>query len=85
MTIDQALVYMPQLKKRVSKLKEMSNRLPKERVTYLNRNWIDYNIVNYDIGCAEEEYKKAYNEMIELQLALDVVNTTETMDIDVDL
>ena len=85
MTIDQALVYMPQLKKRVSKLKEMSNRLPKERVTYLNRNWIDYNIVNYDIACAEEDYKKAYDEMVELQLALDVVNTTETMDIDVDL
>lgn len=85
MTIDQALVYMPQLKKRVAKLKGMSERLPKERVTYLNKNWIDYNIANYDISDAEAEYRRAYEDMAKLQLSLDLINTTEVMEIDIEI
>lgn len=85
LTIDQALVYIPQLTRRISKLREMSSVLPKQRIVdrYSSANFVDYQVSNYDIEEAEQAYVKAKELLAELHLALDTVNTTETMDIDI--
>ena len=86
-TIDQALVYIPQLKQRSRVLQLMSERLPRERVDSMFRNSsiIDYTVTNYDASEAAEEYQRVYDLMTSLQLALDIVNSTETMEIGVTL
>ena len=78
-------VYIPQLTRRISKLREMSSVLPKQRIVdrYSSANFVDYQVSNYDIEEAEQAYVKAKELLAELHLALDTVNTTETMDIDI--
>lgn len=84
MTIDQMLIYLPQLSQRKDKLYMMKNRLPKvrEKSSYSGSNIIDYRIVNYDIKAAEADYNEIAALLSKAQTALDVVNNTETMDID---
>lgn len=85
MTIDRMLIYLPQLSQRKDKLYMMKNRLPKvrEKSHYSGSNIIDYRIVNYDIASAEADYNEIAALLSKAQTALDVVNTTETMDIDI--
>ncbi len=83
MTIDQALVYLPQLSGRVRKLQDMAAALPRERVESFGSNIIDYVIANYDIADAEEAYHAEQDKLRALQLALDAANSTDTMEIDV--
>ena len=83
MTIDQVLVYLPQLSERVNKLKSMADTLPRERVESFRMNTAEYSIANYDPKEVEGEYNKAQEELHALQLALDVINSSETMDIDI--
>ena len=78
LTIDQALVLLPQLNAQKEKLRMMAARLPKERVLGYN---IDYTIANYDIAAAADAYQEVSARLSALQLALDAANTTETMDI----
>lgn len=83
MTIDELLVYIPQLTKRKSKLLEMKSRLPKERVEEQygrQSNIIDYIYANYDIAAVEADYEKAADELSRAQLALDAVNQRETFE-----
>ena len=83
-TIDQALVLIPQLNSRRSDLSQMMSRLPRERVTNFARtNIIDYTIINYDLKEVEKKYAETDERLTALQLALDSVNSTETMEIDV--
>lgn len=82
-TIDQALVYIPQLSSRVRKLHELASSLPKERVENMRSNIIDYSLANYDIDAAEKAYEESQKLLDSLQLALDAVNTTETMEIEI--
>lgn len=86
LTIDQALVYIPQLTGRIRKLRSMSGVLPKQRISdrYSSANFVDYIVSNYDIEAAEQAYVEAKELLASIQLALDAVNTTETMDIDID-
>ena len=85
MTIDQMLIYLPQLSQRKDKLYMMKNRLPKvrEKSSYSGSNIIDYRIVNYDIKAAEADYNEIAALLSKAQTALDVINNTETMDIDI--
>ena len=85
LTIDQALVFIPQLTVRIRKLRSMSAVLPKQRINdrYSSVNFVDYRVSNYDIEEAERAYVQAKDLLASLHLALDTVNTTETMDIDV--
>ena len=85
LTIDQALVYIPQLTARIRKLRSMSSVLPKQRIVdrYSNAAFVDYSVSNYDIEEAEQAYIEAKELLGSLHLALDRVNTTETMDIDI--
>ena len=83
MTIDELLVYIPQLTKRKSKLLEMKSRLPKERVEEQyghQSSIIDYTYANYDIAAVEADYEKASDELFRAQLALDAVNQRETFE-----
>lgn len=82
-TIDEMLVYIPQLTKRKSKLLEMKSRLPKERVEEQygrQSNIIDYTYTNYDLTAVEADYEKAADELSRAQLALDTVNQRDSFE-----
>ena len=89
LTIDQALVYIPQLSNRKETLRKMAAHLPKERVEDSNyrfgsrTSFVDYEVTNYDAIDARAAYDRTADTLAKLQLALDTVNTTETMDIEV--
>ena len=83
MTIDQMLVYIPQLSERKMKLNQMGNAMVKSRINNSGRtNIIEYIHANYDVAKAREDYDSVCRELIAAQLALDKINTTETIDID---
>lgn len=86
MSIDQMLVYIPQLTARKQKLANMKDRLPKQREDAdgfgRTSNIIEYNYANYDISIVEKEYAAASDELARAQTALDVVNNTATMEIE---
>ncbi len=84
MTIDEALVYMPQLSARKSRLADMASELPKKRERGgAQSNIIDYRYTNYEPSAAEADMLELGDRLAKLQNALDKVNTTEKMDIDV--
>lgn len=79
MTIDQMLVYIPQLSARKRKLENMKSKLPKERVQagYGNSsNIIEYRYTNYDVKKAEADCDAVTDELARAQNALDLVNST---------
>ena len=79
MTIDQMLVYIPQLTARKKKLDAMRGRLPKERVKETfgrGTSIIEYDYANYDIAAVEADYVKTVDELSAVQNALDQVNST---------
>ena len=79
MTIDQMLVYIPQLTARKKKLDYMRKKLPREREnTGYSRssNIVEYNYANYDIAAVEADYVKTVDELSAVQNALDQVNST---------
>ena len=79
MTIDQMLVYIPQLTSRKKKLDGMRSRLPKERVKESfgrSNNIIEYDYANYDIAQAEADYNAVSDELAKAQNALDTANAT---------
>ena len=87
MTVDQMLVYIPQLTARKKKMAGMKGRLPKQREA--NDRYgrissvIDYVYANYDIGAAEADYHAVADELTRAQAALDTLNNTELMEINV--
>ena len=85
MTIDQLLVYIPQLTQRKMKLREMAGVLPKTRVKgrpAVSTSVIEYTYANYDVEAAKAAADAASEELARAQTALDKVNNTETMEID---
>lgn len=84
MTIDEMLVYIPQLTQRKNKLADMKARLPKQRVEEQygrQSNIIDYSYANYDLAAVETDYEKAADELSRAQLALDAVNQRDTFEL----
>ena len=85
MTIDQVLVYIPQLTEMRTRLYDMQNRLPKQRTSVggIGSNTvIDYRYANYSVERAKEDYMRVSDELRKIQTALDVVNTTVKMEIE---
>ncbi len=84
-TVDQALVYIPQLTSRKEKLRAMAAHLPKERqgdaYRFGAKTFIDYELINYDRQDVKDAYERITKTLTGLQLALDTVNTTEKMEI----
>lgn len=87
MTIDQILIYIPQLTARKSKLSKMRSRLPKERVqggiSRMN-GIVEYEYCNYDLKQVEAEYESVADELARAQNALDTVNSTATFEAEID-
>lgn len=84
MTIDELLVYLPQLNERVATLRPMASAQPKTRKeTHPGGSIIEYIYANYDV----EQARKDFTALIELknraQTALDLTNSTKTMEIDI--
>ena len=86
MTIDQILVYIPQLTAKKRKYDSMRGRLPKERNSSIMRNAsiIEYDYCNYDIAEAEADYNAVSDELARAQNALDIVNSTVMFEVDID-
>lgn len=85
MTIDQMLIYIPQLTSKKEKLSQMKSRLPKQREvrgSYGSSNIIDYCYANYDIKTVEADYISVSDELARAQTALDVMNNSQTMEIE---
>ncbi|MBQ9211441.1 MAG: hypothetical protein IJ153_07075 [Clostridia bacterium] len=78
MTIDQMLVYIPQLSAQKRKLEHMKDKLPRERIRsgFSNSNIIEYTYVNYDVQAASKDYETVADELAKAQNALDLVNST---------
>lgn len=80
-TIDKALIEIPQLSQRKATLKEMANRLERERVNQSYGNTIvDYEVVNYDIKEVEKQYRDVSERLDELQKMLDKANSNINVD-----
>jgi hypothetical protein len=85
MTVDEMLVYIPQLTKRKEKLADMRSKLPKARVEERygrSSNIIDYVYTNYDINAVKSDYESVSDELSKAQLALDEINGSETFEIE---
>ncbi len=86
MTIDEMLVYIPQLTKKKAKLQEMRSRAPKERVKedrYFSSNMIDYTYINYDLDLVEKDYQEVCEKLTKAQLTLDAYNSKEEIVIEI--
>ena len=87
MTIDQMLIYIPQLTARKSKLDRMRSRLPKERVLGgMSRmtGIVEFEYCNYDIKQAEADYETVSDELSRAQNALDAVNSSVTFSVEIE-
>ena len=84
MTVDEMLVYLPQLTRRRDKLALMKEKLPKARVEdgRMLMNVIDYTYTNYDPAEAARDYERVSDELARAQIALDVTNNTDTFSFD---
>ena len=85
-TIDEMLVYLPQITRRCAKLSAMKDALPKvrENASYGHGSTvIDYRYANYDIEKAEKDYTELSAELARAQTALDLINNTAEFEIEV--
>ncbi|MBQ8137018.1 MAG: hypothetical protein IJ174_06255 [Clostridia bacterium] len=77
MTIDQMLIYIPQLSARKRKLEQMRDKLPRERAaSYGSAGIIEYTYANYDVKAAAADCDAVTDELSRAQNALDLVNST---------
>ena len=84
MTIDEILVYIPQLSKRYSTLSTMKNTLPIQRETPSGmRGIIEYTYANYDVELAKKDFDEVSERLAKAQTALDYVNSTVEMEVDI--
>lgn len=85
MTIDEMLVFLPQLTRKCSLLSEMRDALPKvrEKSGYTRTgSIIEYRYANYDIEQVSKYYTETLNMLSEAQTALDLVNNTVEFEVD---
>lgn len=85
-TIDEMLVYLPQLSRRCDVLSDMKDVLPKtrENAGYSRGNAvIDYRYANYDIEQAAKDYAALSELLAKAQTALDYENSTAELEIDI--
>ncbi len=86
MTIDQMLVYIPQLSHKRDKLYSMKNKLPKVREGVgfgKGGNIIDYRYVNYDISAVSRDYELVADTLSRAQTAIDLLNSTATLEVEI--
>lgn len=80
-TIDEVLVYLPQLSIKKAKLSRMVEALPKTREAMNMRSTIiDYRYTNYDNNVVKKDFEKICYELDKVQVALDTTNVTKTFE-----
>lgn len=83
-TIDELLVYIPQLSAKKAKLRGMADTLPKARENNFGKsNIIDYRFANYDIMQVKKDLDIVTEELSKAQLALDTINHSVEFDIEI--
>lgn len=84
MSVDEILIRMAQLNRRMYELDLMRKELPKSRVNNVASRAVkpEYKYINYDIDLVKADYEKASNEVIRMQLALDKYNQTFEFEIE---
>ena len=82
MTVDQMLIYIPQIRKQQSLLLEMRMRMPKKRLQR-NSQIIDYEYINYDLKEVSAEYDRVSDELARAQIALDGVNAEAVIEFEI--
>ncbi len=90
-SVDQLLVKMAQLSKRMNYFNLLRKALPKKRLdsrcygsSSSSTKVVEYQYINYDVQDAQREYKECQKKVTALQLALDTYNHTVQFDIDID-
>ncbi len=86
MTIDEMLVYIPQLTVLKQRLGVMKGKLPKARVQQKyggNSNIIDYEYINYDLEEVRKDYDIISDELSRAQLALDTLNNSAEFELNI--
>ena len=85
MTVDEMLVYIPQLSERKRKLTQMASFLPKERVSngYQSTKIIEYTYTNYDLQQAADDLARVSDELARAQTALDVINNQGQLELEI--
>ena len=85
MTVDEMLVYIPQLSGMKAKYQQMAKRLPKSRKdnSYSRSSLIEYEYANYSIADAKVKLDETTAELTKAQLALDKLNTSVTFEINI--
>ena len=83
MTVDQMLVYIPQLSQAKQRLSAMKNRLTRQRMDVRVAGIIEYLYANYDVEKAKEDYERVSDELSRAQTALDVLNNQARFEIDI--
>ena len=85
MTVDQMLVYIPELTQKKRRLAAMASRLPKERVnSYGSKTIVEYTYTNYDPEKVAADLVAVGDELARAQTALDVVNNSLTLELGLD-
>lgn len=85
-TIDEMLVYLPQLNRQCEVLSKMRDAMPKVRVSSgysSGGNIIDYRYANYDIEEVGRHYAELSATLAKAQTVLDLVNSTVEFEIDI--
>jgi len=87
-TVDEMLVYIPQLTSRLERLNKMANQTEKERYVSsdgygrsTSKNFIEYKYANYNISEANSLYLKTQEELLNAQIELDKTNLLEAIEI----
>jgi len=81
MTIDEMLVWLPQLRLQRDKLFDMKNTLPKVRKKRPDGNLVEYVYANYEISAAAADFERVDELLTRAQTALDKVNNAATLEV----
>ena len=86
MTIDEMLVFLPQLSERVNILNLMRNTIPKVRERSYGQGTnatIDYRYINYNLETVKKDFEEKNALLAKAQTALDLINNTEKFEIEI--
>ena len=86
-SIDQALVEMAQLNRKLPRLDRMRKANTKRRLSGANagrRDVAEYEYLNYDPKIVQEIYERDLQRVQDIQLSLDRVNQTVEFEVDID-